>query len=117
MYIKLEEITYIHPSKYRPLAGDRVTYERKLNGDRIFTITGEASKHDAAPVKVAGLFYIDTNDRPCLVPEIWNDDDAWCARSFEPAAGFPDDAPRGDLAHYLSARGFAIVDGAVADGN
>lgn len=113
MYVTLQELTIVHPSKYRPQTGDRVAYERLLNGDRIFTITGEPSKYDSVPVKSAGILYFDTNENPVLVPNTWSDDDAWCARSFWPADGFPEDAPPADLAHYLTRLGFAIVNGQV----
>lgn len=115
MYVTLQELTVVHPSKYRPQAGDRVAYERVLNGNRIFTITGEPSKYDCAPVKQAGILYFDTNEMPVLVPNVWSDDDAWCARSFWPADGFPEDAPPGDLSHYLEKRGCAIVDDQVTE--
>lgn len=81
MYIKLEEAILVHPSKYRPMEGDSVAYRRELNGETVFTLTGEASKYDGKPVERYGMLYTDTAERICLVPDIWDENDAMCARS------------------------------------
>lgn len=81
MYIRLEEVILIHPSKYRPKDGDSVAYRRELRGDTVFTITNEPSKHDSKPVERYGLLYLDTADRICIVPDKWDENDAMCARS------------------------------------
>lgn len=81
MYAKLEEITLIHPSKYRPQEGDHPIYERGLNGDRVFTLDPEPSKYDSAPPKRYGLGYIGPNEDVCIVPDLWAENDSWIARN------------------------------------
>ena len=81
MYIKLEEVILIHPSKYRPMENDSIAYRRELRGDTVFTVTGEPSKYDGKPVERYGLLYMDTVERVCIVPDNWNENDAMCART------------------------------------
>lgn len=109
MYVKLEEVIYIHPSKYRPQTGDRVAYERDLYGNRVFTITGEPSKHDGKPVQVAGIMFENSGGRMCLVPSVWDEHDALCARTFEPSANYPEDGNpvEDELAYWMEKRGFS----------
>lgn len=113
MYVKLEEVVYIHPQKYRPIVDDRVAFERDLNGNRVFTIDSQPSKHDSAPVKPAGIFFFNSNERACLVPLVWDENEAMCAKTFEPAFGFPEDETPGELGYWLKDKGFAVRDGRV----
>lgn len=82
MYAKLEEITLIHPSKYRKLAGreDRPIYERGLNMDRVFTFDSEPTKYDSAAPQRYGVAYIGPNEDVCIVPDLWVENDSWLAR-------------------------------------
>jgi hypothetical protein len=111
VYVKLEEVVYIHPSKYRPQVGDSVAYERELAGNRVFTITGEPSKHDGKPIKVAGVMFENTNGHMCLVPTVWDEHDAFCARTFEPPACFPEagNPAEDELAYWMEKLGFSYT--------
>lgn len=90
MYVKLSEVTLIHKSQYRRPPGheeyeDRPVYERELNGERVFTFDAELTKYDPREPVRYGVGYDApsfSEDRPrfVVVPDVWNPDDAMCAR-------------------------------------
>lgn len=78
MYVTLDQITLVQ-DKRRIRPDDLPIYERELNGERIFTTDGTPSKQ-ASEAKRYGVIYFDSDDRLCVVPDTWSDDDAYCAR-------------------------------------
>lgn len=78
MYLTLDQITLVQ-DKSKAKSDDAPVYERELNGDRIFTTDTTPSQH-ASKAKRYGVIYFDIGDRPCIIPDAWNDDDACRAK-------------------------------------
>lgn len=78
MYVTLDQITLVQ-DKRKVRADDLPIYERQLSGVRIFTTDGGTSKYASEATRY-GVIYFDTDDRLCVVPDVWNDEDAQIAR-------------------------------------
>ena len=78
MYLKLQEVTLVG-DKRKARNGDRVVYKRAYGPDTIFTTDASPSKYSTEPQRY-GVLYFDGRDRPCIVPDAWNEDDALRAK-------------------------------------
>lgn len=78
MYVTLDQVTLIQ-DKRKVRADDLPIYEREMNGERIFTTDGTPSTHASAAQRY-GIIYFDIDDRLCVVPDRWNEEDARLAR-------------------------------------
>ena len=78
MYARISEVTLVQ-SKTRVQADDPIMYERQYQGARILTTDNKSSRF-VGPAKRYGVMYIDARDRICVVPDVWNPDEAMIAR-------------------------------------
>ncbi len=78
MYVHLSEIILIQ-DKNKLRSGDRAIYTapHPLTGQDVLT-----PDHTAKQAQRYGMFYFDSMDNMCVVPDVWTDHDAWTARKF-----------------------------------
>lgn len=74
MYLLLGEMTLIK-NKAKAQPNDPVIYERAMNDMRIFTLDSSPCEC-ASQARPYGTIYYDTNNKPCVVPNSWNEEDA-----------------------------------------
>lgn len=80
MYVELHQVTLVRDKRHiRP--GDPVIYEREFRGERIFTTDCEPSKY-AGSAQRYGVLYFDSREQPCIVPDVWNENDVHIARDI-----------------------------------
>lgn len=86
MYLTLSQVTLIaDQSKSRP--DDAICYVRTAQrrllsaapGERILTVDDTVTEA-TGPAERYGRLYYDARDEPCVVPDVWSEDDAALAR-------------------------------------
>ena len=79
MYLTFDQVMVVSDKK--PLTTDIIVYERNLRGERVLTPDGGVSRY-ASEAKPYGVLYYDANGTPCIIPDVWSQEDAAIAKGW-----------------------------------
>lgn len=83
MYLLLSEVALVRDQRRYRRAGDSVVYARRLSGlpyETALTLDSGPSRYDTVPPVRYGTLYFDAREQACVVPDVWDEDDARQAR-------------------------------------
>ena len=80
MFAVISEVTMIHPTKARTAGrAAQPVYETRAMGERVFTYDPNFHPHGNKSRRY-GVGYEGPDGHMCIVPDVWDEDDAWQAR-------------------------------------